>query len=416
MIETNTLGSARDDSWVTRLDLLGTPVPWTGENACPTLEDVATFELVAECRETGARAGVLHTAHGDIETPVFMPVGTQATVKGLTQRDLAHDLDVRILLANTYHLYLRPGHEVIRRMGGLHQFMSWPRAILTDSGGYQVFSLSGLRKITDDGVTFQSHLDGDRHVFTPESTVDVQLALGSDIMMVLDECPEYPVSHEYARVSMERTVAWARTGYAYYRRRTEDTPAAQSLFPIVQGSMFPDLRRACVEQLVSLDADGYAIGGLSVGEPRPLSLEMVEATGPMLPRERARYAMGVGMPEELTEYVARGIDMMDCVLPSRNARNGYLFTSQGRVIIKHTQYKEDQRSIDEHCGCYTCRNHSRAYLRHLYQAGEILYAALATRHNLTRYLDIMREIRHAIVLGQFPKYLKAVRAVPVEVE
>jgi len=377
---------------------------------------VATFELVAECRETGARAGVLHTGHGDIETPVFMPVGTQATVKGLTQRDLAEELDVRILLANTYHLYLRPGHEAIRRMGGLHRFMSWPRAILTDSGGYQVFSLSGLRKITDDGVTFQSHLDGDRHVFTPESTVDIQLALGSDIMMVLDECPEYPVSHEYARESMERTIAWARTGYAHYRRRTAETPASQSLFPIVQGSMFADLRRVCAGQLVELDADGYAVGGLSVGEPRPLSLEMVEATAPLLPRERPRYAMGVGMPEELPEYVARGIDMMDCVLPSRNARNGYLFTTQGRVIIKHTQYKEDQRPIDEHCGCYTCRNYSRAYLRHLYQAGEILYASLATRHNLTRYLDIMREIRHAIVLGQFPKYLKAVRAVPVEVE
>jgi len=380
------------------------------------LEDVATFELVAECRETGARAGVLHTGHGDIETPVFMPVGTQATVKGLTQRDLAEELDVRILLANTYHLYLRPGHEAIRRMGGLHRFMSWPRAILTDSGGYQVFSLSGLRKITDDGVTFQSHLDGDRHVFTPESTVDIQLALGSDIMMVLDECPEYPVSHEYARESMERTIAWARTGYAHYRRRTAETPASQSLFPIVQGSMFADLRRVCAGQLVELDADGYAVGGLSVGEPRPLSLEMVEATAPLLPRERPRYAMGVGMPEELPEYVARGIDMMDCVLPSRNARNGSLFTTQGRVIIKHTQYKEDQRPIDEHCGCYTCRNYSRAYLRHLYQAGEILYASLATRHNLTRYLDIMREIRHAIVLGQFPKYLKAVRAVPVEVE
>jgi queuine tRNA-ribosyltransferase len=294
--------------------------------------------------------------------------------------------------------------------------MSWPRAILTDSGGYQVFSLSGLRKITDDGVTFQSHLDGDRHVFTPESTVDVQLALGSDIMMVLDECPEYPVSHEYARESMERTVAWARIAYAHYRQKTAETAAAQSLFPIVQGSMFADLRRACAGELIELDADGYAVGGLSVGEPRPLSLEMVEATAPILPRERPRYAMGVGMPEELPEYVARGIDMMDCVLPSRNARNGYLFTTQGRVIIKHTQYKEDQRPIDEHCGCYTCRNYSRAYLRHLYQAGEILYASLATRHNLTRYLDIMREIRHAIVLGQFPKYLKAVRAVPVEVE
>jgi queuine tRNA-ribosyltransferase len=377
---------------------------------------VATFELVADCRETRARAGVLHTAHGDIETPVFMPVGTQATVKGLSQRDLAEDLGVRILLANTYHLYLRPGHEAIGRMGGLHRFMSWPRAILTDSGGYQVFSLSGLRKITPEGVIFQSHLNGDRHVFTPESTVDVQLALGSDIMMLLDECPEYPVSHEYGRQSMERTVAWAQAGYAHYRRKTAEGPRAHSLFPIVQGAMFPDLRRACAEQLLALDADGYAIGGLSVGEPRPLSLMMVEATEPLLPRARPRYVMGVGMPEELPEYVARGMDMMDCVLPSRNARNGCLFTTHGRVIIKHTRYKEDQRPIDENCGCYTCRNYSRAYLRHLYQAGEILYASLATRHNVRRYLDIMSEIRHAIVLGQFPKYLKAVRALPVEVE
>ena len=345
-----------------------------------------------------------------------MPVGTQATVKGLTQRDLAEDLDVRILLSNTYHLFLRPGHELIRAMGGLHRFMAWPRAILTDSGGYQVFSLSDLRKITDDGVTFQSHLDGDRHMFTPESTVDIQMALGSDVMMVLDECPEYPVSHEYARASMHRTLAWARAGFAHYRRKMAETGVRQSLFPIVQGSMFADLRRECAEQMGQLDADGYAVGGLSVGEPRPLSLEMVAVTEPVLPRRRPRYAMGVGMPEELPEYVALGVDMMDCVLPSRNARNGCLFTSQGRVIIKHARYKDDQQPVDENCSCYTCRNHTRAYLRHLYQAGEILYAALATRHNLKRYLDIMSEIRHAILLGQFPKYLKAVRAIPVEVE
>ena len=374
---------------------------------------MASFEVVAECAETRARAGLLHTAHGTVETPVFMPVGTQATVKGLTQRDLAEELDVRILLANTYHLFLRPGHELVARMGGLHRFMSWPRAILTDSGGYQVFSLSELRKITGDGVTFQSHLDGDRHVFTPESTVDVQMALGSDVMMVLDECSEYPVSHEYARESMQRTVRWAGRAFKHWRAK----PAGdQSLFPIVQGSMFADLRRECAEQLVELDADGYAIGGLSVGEPRPLSFEMVEATEPFLPRERPRYAMGVGMAEELAEYVARGVDMMDCVLPSRNARNGYLFTSRGRVIIKHTKYKDDPRPIDENCACYTCRNYSRAYLRHLYQAGEMLYAVLATRHNIRRYLDIMREIRQAILLGQLPKYLKTVRTAPVEVE
>jgi queuine tRNA-ribosyltransferase len=338
-----------------------------------------------------------------------MPVGTQATVKGLDQRDL-QDLGAQIILSNTYHLFLRPGHDVIQQLGGLHRFMSWPNAILTDSGGFQVFSLSNLRKISDRGVVFQSHLDGSSHTFTPESTVDVQLALGSDIAMVLDECPEYPVSHEYARESMRRTVRWAREADAHFRRRIAESPTRHALFPIVQGSMFPDLRRECAEALVELDADGYAVGGLSVGEPRPLSLEMVEATEPVLPRDRPRYAMGVGMPAELPEYVARGIDMMDCVLPSRNARNGYLFTSEGRVIIKHARYRNDDRPIDANCGCYTCQRYSRAYLRHLFQSGEILYAVLATRHNIRRYLDIMREIRHAIRSNSFPEYLKCVRS------
>ena len=351
---------------------------------------------------------MLHTAHGVIETPVFMPVGTQATVKGLSQSDL-EELGVQILLANTYHLYLRPGHELIREMGGLHRFMSWPHAILTDSGGFQVFSLSGLRKISDRGVEFRSHLDGDLHTFTPESTVDAQLAFGSDILMVLDECPEYPVSHEYARQSMYRTVEWARQGKRHFALRTAEMPAQHALFPIVQGSMFADLRRECASALLDLDAEGYAIGGLSVGEPRPLSMEMVEATESILPRSRPRYAMGVGMPEELPEYVARGIDMMDCVLPSRNARNGCLFTSAGRLVIKHARYKADERPLDERCACYTCKRYSRAYLRHLFQAGEILFSVLATHHNLQRYLDIMREIRHAIRSNHFPEYLRCVR-------
>jgi queuine tRNA-ribosyltransferase len=368
-----------------------------------------SFEVLAECSTTRARAGILHTPHGDIETPVFMPVGTQATVKGLDQRDL-EDLNAQIILANTYHLFLRPGHDLIRQLGGLHRFMSWPNAILTDSGGFQVFSLSNLRKISDRGVIFQSHLDGSSHTFTPESTVDVQLALGSDIAMVLDECPEYPVSHEYARESMRRTVRWAREANDHFLRRIAESPTRHALFPIVQGSMFPDLRRECAESLVELDADGYAVGGLSVGEPRPLSLEMVEATEPVLPRDRPRYAMGVGMPAELPEYVARGIDMMDCVLPSRNARNGYLFTSEGRVIIKHARYRGDDRPIDPNCRCYTCQRYSRAYLRHLFQSGEILYAVLATRHNIQRYLDIMREIRHAIRSNSFPEYLRCVRS------
>jgi len=385
------------------------------------------FEVVAECPQTRARAGLLHTPHGTIETPVFMPVGTQATVKGLSARDLADDLGVRILLANTYHLFVRPGPELIRGMGGLHRFMSWPNAILTDSGGYQVFSLSGLRKIDDRGVVFQSHLNGDLHTFTPESTVDAQLAYGSDIMMVLDECPEYPVSREYARQSTDRTVRWAGQAFGHYRQRLEQTsgfmlpgpgvPQASlmgALFPIVQGSMFADLRRACASALLELEADGYAIGGLSVGEPRPLSLAMVEATEDILPRNRPRYAMGVGMPAELPEYVARGVDMMDCVLPTRNARNGCLFTSEGRVIIKQARYKEDARPLDPACRCYTCSRYSRAYLRHLFLSGEILYAMLATRHNLQRYLDIMREIRHAIISEQYPEYLRSVRSTPVE--
>lgn len=366
------------------------------------------FELQAQCPETGARAGLLHTAHGIVETPVFMPVGTQATVKGVPQRDLAGDLDARIILGNTYHLYLRPGHEVIRKLGGLHRFMNWDRALLTDSGGFQVFSLSDLRKVTDEGVRFQSHLDGSTHWFTPESTVDIQLALGSDVMMVLDECLEYPVSHEHARRSMERTVRWAQQAFKHFRATGDD--GRRALFPIVQGSMYPDLRRECVPPLLDLDARGYAIGGLSVGEPRALSLEMVEATAPLLPADRPRYVMGVGLPEELPEYVARGIDMMDCVMPTRNARNGNLFTSAGRVVIKHAQYREDPAPLDPECGCYTCRNFSRAYLRHLFQAGEILFSTLASLHNLQHYLDIMRRMRNAIVSGKFPEYLAAQRA------
>jgi queuine tRNA-ribosyltransferase len=369
-----------------------------------------SFEIVAECPQTRARAGLLHTAHGSIETPVFMPVGTQATVKGLTQRDLAEELGVQILLANTYHLFLRPGPELIQKLGGLHRFMSWPNAILTDSGGYQVYSLSNLRKINDREVVFRSHLDGDLHTFTPESTVDAQLAYGSDILMVLDECPEYPVSHEYARESMRRTIRWAHDAHRHFLSRIADIPRRHALFPIVQGSMFAGLRRECAAALLDLDADGYAIGGLSVGEPRPLSMEMVEATEDILPRDRPRYAMGVGMPAELPEYVSRGVDMMDCVLPSRNARNGCLFTSEGRVIIKHARYREDDRPLDPRCQCYTCRKYSRAYLRHLFQSGEVSYVVLATRHNIQRYLDIMREIRHAIISNTFPEYLRYVRS------
>ncbi len=363
------------------------------------------FEIEATCPETGARAGLLHTAHGSIETPVFMPVGTQGTVKALTPRDLMDDLDARILLANTYHLFLRPGHERIERMGGLHRFMAWPRAILTDSGGFQVFSLDALRKVTEEGVLFHSHLNGDQHFFTPEGTVDIQLALGSDIMMALDECLGYPATHEAAAASTERTIRWAKAGYAHYLEREKAFDSA--LFPIVQGSMFPDLRRACTDALLELDAAGYAIGGLSVGEPRDLSQEMVAVTAPLLPVERPRYVMGVGMPEELAQYVAQGVDMMDCVLPTRNARNGYLFTSRGKVMIKQAQYIDDESALDPACECYTCRTFSKAYLRHLYQAGEILFSTLATMHNIYYFLEWMRRMRVAIVEGRFPEFLKS---------
>jgi queuine tRNA-ribosyltransferase len=285
--------------------------------------------------------------------------------------------------------------------------MSWPGAILTDSGGFQVFSLDTLRKVTDEGVMFRSHLNGDAHLFTPESTVDVQLALGSDIAMVLDECLAYPASHEAAAASMRRTVRWAESAFAHFRGAIERVETRHALFPIVQGSMYADLRAECATRLLELDAEGYAMGGLSVGEPRELSLEMVEATAPLLPRERPRYVMGVGMPEELAQYVARGVDMMDCVLPSRNARNGCLFTSTGRVIIKHARYRDDRRPLDEACSCYTCRDYSRAYLRHLFQAGEMLYSTLATIHNLRHYLDIMARIRQSIRLGTFVDLVRA---------
>jgi queuine tRNA-ribosyltransferase len=368
------------------------------------LTSALRFEIQATCPETGARAGLLHTAHGTIETPVFMPVGTQATVKGLTPRDLIDDLDAKIILANTYHLFLRPGHERIRQAGGLHRFMAWPRAILTDSGGFQVFSLETLRKVTDEGVLFRSHLDGDAHFFSPESTVDVQLALGSDIIMMLDECLAYPATHEQAAESMHRTIRWARAGYRHYLSR--DLGLHCALFPIVQGGMYPDLRRACAEELLALDAPGYAIGGLSVGEPRDVSLEMTALTAPLLPADRPRYVMGVGMPEELPQYVARGVDMMDCVLPTRNARNGYLFTSQGKVVIKQNRYQADDGPLDPECTCYTCRTFTRSYLRHLFQAGEILFATLATLHNIQFFLELMRRIRAAILAGEFAAFLQ----------
>lgn len=339
-----------------------------------------------------------------------MPVGTQGTVKGLTPAQLEQELDAKIILSNTYHLYLRPGHELIRDFGGLHEYIRWPRAILTDSGGFQVFSLSKIRTVTEQGVVFQSHLNGDKHLFTPESTVDVQRALGSDIMMVLDECLAYPPPPEReVRQSMHRTIRWASQAFRHYRQ----FETSQALFPIVQGAMSKDLRVECAEKLLELQAPGYAIGGLSVGEPREESLAMTEVTTPLLPAGKPRYVMGVGKPEELIEYVARGVDMMDCVMPSRNARNGCLFTSEGRVIIKNSRYRDDRGPLDPACSCYTCRNFSRSYLRHLFLAGEILFAVLGTLHNMRCYLDIMRRIRQSILLGEFPELLRATRTASV---
>jgi queuine tRNA-ribosyltransferase len=330
------------------------------------------------------------------------------------QRDLIEELDAHIILANTYHLFLRPGHELIENFGGLHGFMQWPRAILTDSGGFQVWSLSKLRKLKEEGVVFQSHLNGDRHLFTPESVVDVQLAFNSDIMMMLDECTAYPAERPAARQSMEMTTRWAARGYAHYTERMKSRAPANALFPIVQGSMFTDLRTECARALVELDADGYAIGGLSVGEPRELSFDMTAHTAPLLPADRPRYVMGVGTPPELSEYVALGVDMMDCVMPSRNARNGCLFTSTGKLLIKQARFRDDHAPVDAACGCYCCRTFSRAYLRHLFISSEILYSTLATIHNLWHYLDIMRRMRQAILLGTFPEFLQAARALPSE--
>ncbi len=332
-----------------------------------------------------------------------MPVGTYATVKGLTPDQLQQDLDVRILLANTYHLWMRPGEATVRDAGGLHRFMQWPRAVLTDSGGYQVFSLAGLRKLSEQGVRFQSHLDGSARFLSPEKAIDIQRSLGSDIMMALDDCPPYPVAHSVARESMELTLRWAQRSF---RRWLDGTTDGAALFPIAQGSTYSDLRRECAERLLALDAAGYAIGGLSVGEPRVLSYEMAALCGEILPRDRPRYAMGVGMPVELGEYVAIGVDMMDCVLPTRNARNGCLFTKEGKLMIKNAKHADDHGAVDPQCSCYTCRGFSRAYLRHLFLAREMLYGTLSTIHNLRFYLDTMRGIREAIFEGTLPALLR----------
>src|SRR5437667_594194 len=361
------------------------------------------FEI-AKSDPTGARRGRLTTPHGAIETPFFMPVGTQATVKGLTQEAL-EELGAEIILANTYHLYLRPGHEVIRKLGGLHQFMSWPRPIVTDSGGYQVFSLSELRKMTDEGVRFRSHLDGSEHLLTPEKAAEIQLALGSDIAMVLDECIETPAPRDKAQAALKRTTEWAKRARIYFQESAQrNGNLSQWQFGIVQGATFADLRRESARQLLDLDFPGFAVGGLAVGEPHETTCEMTAEVTTLLPKDRPRYLMGVGRPEQLADYVALGIDMMDCVLPTRAARHACLYTSEGRVLIKNARYAQDQRPIDPQCTCSVCRRYSRAYLRHLFAAGELTAAILATHHNVHFYLDIMRQIRKAIEFGNLANF------------
>jgi queuine tRNA-ribosyltransferase len=368
-----------------------------------------SFE-VTKTDPTGARRGVLQTPHGAVQTPFFMPVGTQASVKGLRNEAL-EELGAEIILSNTYHLYLRPGHEAVRKLGGLHKFMSWPRAILTDSGGFQVFSLSELRKVTDEGVRFRSHLDGSEHMLTPEKAAEIQLALGSDIAMVLDECIETPAPRDKAEAAVKRTTAWAARAREYFlEQASRNGELAQWQFGIVQGATFADLRRASAQQLLELDFPGYAVGGLAVGEPHAVTCEMTGEVTALLPNDRPRYLMGVGKPEQIADYVALGIDMMDCVLPTRAARHACLYTSEGRVLIKGACYAADQRPPDPNCSCSVCRRYTRAYLRHLFAAGELTAAILATHHNVHFYLDLMRQIREAIEFGNLANFSSEMHA------
>ena len=361
------------------------------------------FDLLKTDPNSRARLGRCTTDHGIFYTPVFMPVGTQATVKGMTPEEL-QEMGAEIILANTYHLYLRPGHERIHRLGGLHSFMHWNHPLLTDSGGFQVYSLNCLAKVAMEGITFQSHIDGSRHFISPEKAVAIQEALGSDIMMCLDECTPYPASYGEAERSLDITLDWAR------RSKQAKRSPEQSLFGIVQGGMYPDLRRKSVEGLMAIGFDGYALGGLSVGESKELMDTTVATTVPLLPPGQPRYVMGVGTPRDILEAVQQGVDMFDCVLPTRNARNGMLFTRQGRIVIKNARYADDPLPIDPSCSCYTCRHYSRAYLRHLFLAEEILALRLNTVHNLHFYLQFMQEMRQAIAADHFGRFVQKWKA------
>lgn len=351
---------------------------------------VVTYEHIKTCKQSGARLGRVHTPHGVIETPAFMPVGTQATVKTMSPEELKQ-MDAHIVLGNTYHLFLRPGHDIVQDAGGLHKFMNWDRPILTDSGGFQVFSLSDMRKITEEGVHFRSHLNGDKLFISPEKSMEIQNALGSDIMMAFDECPPADADYDYVKQSLERTTRWAERCLKSHQR-----PKEQGLFGIVQGGLFKDLRRQSAAQLTSMDFPGYAIGGLSVGEPKPAMYKVLEELTPLLPTNKPRYLMGVGSPDALVEGAIRGVDMFDCVLPTRIARNGTTMTSKGRLVIRNAQFARDFSPLDPNCNCYTCTHYSRAYLRHLIKADETFGIRLTTYHNLYFLLELMRKVRQAI--------------------
>ena len=360
------------------------------------------YELIKKDKYSNARCGIIHTEHGDIETPIFMPVGTVGTVKTMTREDL-EDMGAQIILGNTYHLYLKPGMEIMKKAGGLHKFMNWDRPILTDSGGFQVFSLAEKRKISEDGVLFRSHIDGSKHFFTPEKSIEIQNDIGSDIMMSFDECVDANESYDYVKDSMLRTLRWAERGMIYHKENSESN---QSLFGIIQGGMFKDLREYSAKKTIEMDFDGYSIGGLSVGETKEQMIDILRFTTPMIPEDKPRYNMGVGTPDYLFESFETGIDMADCVLPTRIARNGTALTSHGRLVVRNASYKDDFDKLDPECDCYTCKNYSRAYLRHLINANEILGARLLTYHNLYFLLKLCENIRKSIMEDRFLDYKK----------
>ena len=363
------------------------------------MKPAVTYELLHECKQTGARRGIIHTPHGDIQTPVFMPVGTQATVKSMTPEELKQEVNAEIILSNTYHLYLRPGNKIVKEAGDLHKFMNWDRPILTDSGGFQVFSLGALRTITEEGVEFKSHLDGSRHFFSPESVMGIEEDLGADIIMAFDECVEYGASYEYTKQSMERTTRWA-----IRCKEAHKTTEKQSLFGIIQGGFYKDLREKSIQDLISLDLPGYAIGGISVGEPKEKFLDILKYTAPKMPKNKPRYLMGVGTPDYLIEAVMAGIDMCDCVLPTRIARNGTAMTSHGKVVVRNATYERDWEPLDSECDCYTCKNYTRAYIRHLVKTNEILGVRLLSIHNLKFLTNLMKRVKIEIEndnLGNF---------------